>query len=252
MTVEKVAADGSVTLRQTFESIQVEQSTPAGKTAFDSTAPKDSQSGNTLGTIMSAIVGESVTIVLAPNGSVNRVDGMSRIMDKAFSSVAQDPLVAQFMGQFKAGLSDESMASTFGQSFVIFPERALKTGDTWTGQVQMNNPVIGKVNSVTTYTLKTIDKANGSTIARIGQTLSQKQETDSSTASPLDALGVSMKMGESKSQGEILFDVSRGRLQRTSSESETQMSMSMKNSAIGDLDMTGLTRNTTLMELVEK
>lgn len=252
MTVEKVAADGSVTLRETFESVRVEQNTPMGSTLFDSTSPaKPDQPPSPLDSVMSAMVGESITIVMAPDGRVSKVEGMSQIMEKAFGSLPQNPLLTQILGQLKTTMSDESMASTFGQSFAMFPNRALKAGDTWTGQAEVNTPIIGAVNTATTYTLKSIESTNGAAIARIAQTQTMKQG-GAAPASPLNALGMSMTLGESKSQGEILFDVTRGRLQRTSVESDMSMAMSLENSPAGNLAMTGSVRIMTLMELLDK
>jgi hypothetical protein len=101
LTVEDVAADGSATLRQTFESVRMEVSSPAGKTVFDSAAadkPTDLV-GATIGTTMSAMIGESITIVMLPTGAVTRVEGMSRILDKVMKTLPQNPAMAQTMSQ---------------------------------------------------------------------------------------------------------------------------------------------------------
>ena len=253
VTVEKVTADGSVTLRETFESVRMEQNTPMGSTVFDSTSPaKPDQPPSPVDSVMSAMIGESITLVLAPDGKVSKVEGMSRIMDKMFASLPQDPLSSQVLGQLKASMSDESFGSAFGQTFATFPNRALKAGDTWSDQAQANNPIAGRLTTATTYTVKSIDSANGSTIARIAQAQTIKQEAGPEAASPFSALGMTMKLGESKSQGEILFDITSGRLQKTALESDMPMTMSLKDSPLGSLDVTGSVRTIVLMELLQK
>ena len=252
MTVEKVAPDGSVTLRETFESVRVEQNNPMGKTVFDSTVPANpDQAASPIDPVMNAMVGESITIVMAPDGKVTKVEGMSRIMEKAFGSLPQNPLLTQLLGELKATMSDEAMATTLGQGFAAFPNRALKSGDTWTSQADVNTPIIGVMTTSTAYTLKSLESTNGVATARIAQTQTMKQGGQA-PASALNALGMNMKLGDSKSQGEILFDVTRGRLQKSSVDSDMSMTMSLENSPAGSLTMTASVRTTMLMELLEK
>ena len=71
IVVDDVAADGSVVLRQVFESVRIEVNTPMGKLAFDSDN-KDAATGDPFGKflagVMPAMIGESVRMRLLPNG----------------------------------------------------------------------------------------------------------------------------------------------------------------------------------------
>jgi len=248
MTVDDVAADGGVTLRQTFESVRIEQNSPIGKTVFDSTA-KDPAADPTLAAIMSTMVGESVVMVLAPSGAVLKVDGMSRILEKMTGALPQSPVTAPLVNQLKASLSDDAMRSVTEQGFAIFPNHPVKVGETWTSQFQMNNPILGRLNSERSSTLKGIENSNGASVAHIAVTLAMKQGADSV---PPGILGVSAKMGDSETQGEILFDVAKGRVQRSSLKSETPMSISLDAPGAGAINAKSIVRTTMVMEIVEK
>jgi hypothetical protein len=251
LTVEDIATDGSSTLRQTFESMRMEVNTPAGKAVFDSAAadtPIDPIAA-AMGMTMSAMIGESITIVLLPTGAVSRVEGMSRILDKIMKTLPQNPAVAQTIGQLQGMMGDDAMRSLFEQSFMKFPDRAVKAGETWTGQFKMSNPMFGALTTTLTSTLQGVEASNGASIARITATIAMAQDAQ---ASPTGLPGLTAKLADSRGEGEILFDITKGRLQKSSFKTEMPVTMSMTSPAGGDINSQMLVRNTVTMEIVEK
>jgi hypothetical protein len=251
MTVDDVAADGVVTLHQTFESVRMEMSSPAGKMVFDSTSPDKPADpvSAAMGATMSAMIGESITIVLAPTGTVTKVEGMSRIFDKVMKSMPQDQVAAQVSGQLKASLGDDAMKAMFAQSFATFPDHPVKPGETWTGQFSINNPMLGATTTTRTSTFQGIDTSNGSPIARIGVLLVVKRDPGAAPTSPM---GMTVNLGDSKSKGEILFDVTRGRVQKSTLETDLNMTMAMPTPDGGQIETKNSGRVTVTMEIVEK
>jgi hypothetical protein len=249
LTVEDVAADGSATLRQTFESVRMEMTSPAGKAVFDSTAadkPTDPVAA-AMGMTMSAMIGESITIVLLPTGAVTRVEGMSRIVDKIMNALPPNPAITQTISQLKGMIGDDAMRGMFEQSFVKFPDRAVQAGETWSGQFKMSNPLFGALNSTLTSTLKGVESSNGASIAHITATVAMTQDAE---AKPSALPGMSAKFADSKAEGEILFDITKGRLQKSSFKSEMPVTMSLPGPG-GNLNSQMLVRNTITMEIVE-
>lgn len=251
LTVEDVATDGSATLRQTFESARMELNSPAGKAVFDSAAadkPTD-PIAVAIGATMSAMIGESITVVLMPTGAVIKVEGMSRIFDKIMKALPQDPTGAQVFGQFKGTMSDDAMRSMFEQGFVTFPDHAVKAGETWTGQFKMSLPIIGTLTTTRTSTLQGVESSSGASIARIATMIAMRQDAE---ASPPGPMGMTAKLADSKGEGEILFDIARGRVQKTSSRSEMPVTMSMTGPDGSQINAQSLVRTTMTMEIVEK
>jgi hypothetical protein len=251
LTVEDVATDGSATLRQTFESVRMELNSPAGKAVFDSAAadkPTD-PIAVAIGATMSAMIGESITVVLVPTGAVIKVEGMSRIFDKIMKTLPQDPTGAQVFSQLKGTMSDDAMRSMFEQGFATFPDHAVKAGETWTGPFRMSLPIIGTVTTTRTSTLQGVESSNGTSIARIATMFAMRQDAE---ASPPGPMGMTAKLADSKGEGEILFDIAKGRVQKTSSRSEMPVTLSMTGPNGSQINAQSLVRTTVTMELVEK
>ena len=60
-----------------------------------------------------------------------------------FKNVSADPMMAGMFDGMKANLSDDAMKNLFTQSFAQFPDKPIKVGDDWNGQVSTANPMLG-------------------------------------------------------------------------------------------------------------
>ena len=92
--VEDVAADGTATLRQVIESVRMELNSPLGRTVFDS-ASKDSDPtatplSQTMSAAYSAMIGQPLTMVVSPRGTVQKIEGMARLMERVLNAQPQD------------------------------------------------------------------------------------------------------------------------------------------------------------------
>ena len=250
-TVQDVTADNTAIVRQTFESIRLEANSPAGRTVFDSTAPdKPSDSPTaTVAAMMSAMVGESITLAIAPSGTILRVEGMTAIFDKAMKALPpQGPATAPVFDQLKRAMNDDTFRGMVEQGFGFFPERSVKVGDTWTSQSDVMNPLLGRITTVRTYRLDRIESREGASLAHIAVTLAMKQTGPAATAIP----GINAAMEEGKSTGEIVFDATKGRVQQATFSSEMPMNLSIGPPGTDPVSAKGLVRTTLTMELVEK
>jgi len=223
MKVLSVAADGSATIQQTFEAVRMEMTTPAGTMVFDS-AVKEPATDPTmagLAALLTGMIGEAITVVLKPNGGVVKVEGMTRIFEKTSAAMPADVASGPLLASLKSALSDEAMQRTFGQSFSTFPDAPVGTGETWTTTSDVVQPIIGTVNTVRTATLQAVETTGGSAMARIGIVVAVKQSAEAPAA------GAPMKitMGEAKGTGEITFDVTNGRIKRTTVDMNMPMTM---------------------------
>jgi hypothetical protein len=246
-TVDDVAADGTTTLRATFESINVDMTTPMGRMAYDTAHPENaSDPGSMLKGIFGNMVGESFTAVMTPAGAVQRVEGLSKISEKMFANLP--PEAAPMLGGLRQGLSDDAMKLNMSQSLVKFPDRALKAGDTWNDQVTSPNPMMGPVTVSSTSTLKAIEGAGDKQVARIASTLTVRQDSTTPGAGPM---GMTVKMDEAKGDREVVFNVAQGRTEKVT----TKMSMPMAISGTAPdgtaLNMRSATRSVTTLELLQ-
>jgi Family of unknown function (DUF6263) len=246
-TVDDIAADGTTTLRATFESINVDMSTPMGRMAYDTAHPETaSDPGSMLKNIFGNMIGESFTTVVTPAGAVQRVEGLSKLSDKMFASLPAE--AAPMLGGLRQGLSDDAMKLNMAQAFAKFPERPLKTGETWDDQVTSINPMMGPVTVSSTSTLKAIEGAGDKQVARIVSTLTLRQDSATPGAGPM---GMTVKMDEAKGDREVLFSIAQGHMQKVTTNLAMPMSISGTAPDGTALNMRSATRSTTTLELLQ-
>lgn len=247
MVAEDVAADGTATVRVTFESVKMDMSGPMGNIVYDSAAPPTQPADPMTDAIakgMSVLVGESFSLVTTPNGAVTKLEGMSRLAEKFQKTVPQ--AAGMGLGGLESMFSDESMKSTFEQSFATLPDRRVKPGDGWTHQAKIANPM-GPMTTSTAYTLKAVESPGGAQLARVALTMVLKP---AGPATPNAAMPMTVTLGEGSGEGEIWFDVRVGRLQKSVLRQTQPMTMSMADGSA--LAIQALTKATTTVELVEK
>lgn len=239
-----VAPDGSATLQQTTEAVSIEMSAPMGKVAYDSADPASAgkdEAAQALARVYGAMVGSTISIAMSANGTIQRIDGVQKVLDRITQELPPDRPGGRGL---RSVLSEEAVRASLEQSFPRLPPQAVKPGDTWNGQIALGSDAIGRVAGAQTFTLASLDGG----VATIAVALSLKQES----APPVGPAGATIKMGESKGDGRIVFDVAAGRIRTSTMKTEMPSTMS----TVGPDGRPAQTRNTTrtsmTMELVEK
>jgi hypothetical protein len=251
-TVESVNPDGTTNLREVIESMRMNVESPMGKIAFDS-AKKEPASANpaeaAMASVLSALVGESFLVTLSPTGIVQKVEGLSRVMDNILKKMPPGGAGPVFEGM-KAGLNDEAIKNLFAQSFAQFPGRALKAGETWENKLAVPNPVLGGILTTSTSTLVSVDQRGGAQIATIATKLQIERDP---SATPVAApMRMKADLLPSTGDGELLFDVSKGRMQRGITHITVPMTMSGTGPDGSAVNMKTNARTTLTLELLEK
>lgn len=248
---EEVGSDGTTTLRQTFQSIRMENVNPSGKFVIDSAARDTTQNPMVEGmrSVIAAMVGDSVTLEIAPDGAVRRVQGASRIADKVSKVMSADPAAAQVGQGLRTSLSDEALKTTLEQTFPRLALPPLKVGDQWQGQIAMGNPAIGRITGRSTFTLKALDGAPDGVVARIAVALTLRQDV---VPPPSGPAGMVMTLGDAKGTGEIVFDVAKGMILRSTMKSELPSTVVMTGPDGSPATMENKATTTMTMEMIEK
>src|SRR5262249_13381385 len=136
--------------------------------------------------MLGSLIGESVTVVMTPAGSVQKVDGMAKLFEKMAAKLPSDPTGGMLTASLKGMLADEGVRSMLEQGFGHIPDQAVKVGETWSGEMKLGSAATGRLLGSTTSTLKSIDAG----VARIGVTLTLKQDGEPA-AGPM---GMTMKL----------------------------------------------------------
>ncbi len=250
MRVEDVASDGATTLRQTFASVKMEMNGPMGHLEYDTAAPSANANPiiQSMRQVLGGMVGESVTVVQAPDGSVRKVEGASRILDKIVKAMPGGPSSQAASQGLRSLLSDDALKTTMEQSFSKFPPNPVKPGDTWDGQMSMGNEAAGRIGGTVTFTLKSIDGSPDAAVARIAVGLRLKQEAPA----PPGPNGMTVNLGEVRGEGELLFDAAKGRIRKSTMRTDLPSTISGAGPDGNPVTMQNKTTTTMTMELVEK
>jgi Family of unknown function (DUF6263) len=250
-STENVAQNGSTTLQQVIESAKVDFNTPMGKLAYDSANPSAAPDPQTkmLQATFSAMIGEPVTVIMDSTGTVEKVEGFTRLVEKMFKTLPQDPASAAGLNALKTSLSDDAMRNMLGQGFAVLPARPIKPGDTWNSQLTNTNPMVGKMTTTITSTLKAIEGAGDNQVARVAMKLAITQDGAGAMPNPM---GLVTKVGESTGEGELTFDLGKGRLQRSSLHTLLPMTMTGNGPDGSPVTMQSNAKTTVSMELIEK
>ena len=230
----------------------MEMRSPIFNMTYDSAKPVDDSNplNVMLKNVFSGIVGESFTLVMAPTGEIQKVEGLSKIADNVFKNVPNDPGAAGVLDGLKANLSDDGMRSMLGQTFAQFPKRPLKVGETWKTDLTSTNPMLGTLTTSVTSTLQAIEGEGSNRVARIATSMTIKPDA-TKPAAP-NAIGLTVKMGDTTGEGEQLFEVGSGRLRRSNVLVNLPMTMSGTGPDGSPLAMTTTVKGTTTVELIEK
>lgn len=247
ITAEKVAADGAATLKTVFDAIRMDMTSPAMSVSYDSASPTTPSDPTVaeIARMFGQMLGESVVVTIAADGTVRAVEGTAQIRQKVEGTSAAASAMSMLGGGLEVFLSDEAMRGTFSQMFAKLPDKPARIGDSWTSEISVPNPA-GRQTITSTFTLKGVERIDGRDLTKIG--VAQAIKT-----APGGAMGpFTIQAGDAAGTGEILFDHVVGRPERASMTSTMPMTMSMTGPDGSALSVQSTTTSKLTIEFVKK
>jgi predicted secreted protein len=148
----------------------------------------------------SGLKGASFYMIVAPNGAIKSVAGIDIMLNKMAAKMTTDTSqVKQIKDALSKQFSAEVVKQTMESSFKIYPDRAVKIGDSWTvdTKMQMSMPI----ETITQYTLKEVK--DGIAILSVKGTLVSKGN--------FEAMGNKMETDlKGTNSGEASLDIKTG------------------------------------------
>ena len=251
LTVAAVNVDGTATLRQSIEAVSLEMSTPAGKVAYDSARPPGQDADprvQGMARTIGGMVGEAISVTMAPNGAVRRIDGAARIVTKLIENLPRDPMSGALAQNIRSMLSDDALRNSLEQSFSRLPDQPVNVGDTWTSEQAVGADASGKVVGKSTFTLKAIEGGGAAAVARIAVALALRQESV-----PASGASTVMKLGAgSKGEGELVFDIGRGRIETNSMRTDMPSTVTLRGPDGGAITLQNNSKTSMTMTRIQK
>jgi hypothetical protein len=243
--------DGSATLRHAIEAVSIDVTTPAGKFAYDSGRPVADDADPrviAMSKTVGGMVGEAVSVTVSSTGAVRRIDGAARIAQKLIDNLPRDPMSGGLAQNIKGMLSDDALRAALEQSLSRLPEQPVSIGDTWTAEQAVGADATGKLLGKSTFTLKALEGAGDAQVARIAVSLALRQdEVPSAGASTVVRLGQG-----SKGDGEVVFDLARGRIETNTMRTDLPSTVTMRAPDGGTLTLQNNSKTVMTMTRVDK
>ena len=215
--VEEVAADGSATLRQVIESVRVEMRLPTGTIQFDSDTAGPDAGGSPMVQAMSAayraLIGQPVRMVVSPAGAILKVEGFSQLLERVLNAQPGNRVTPELLEGFRNMFRDDATRDMLAWGVAPFPDRPLHAGDTWQDSGTATVPIVGTSTTRREWTLRDVARTDGRSTAHVAAVFTM--EPDPSAPQPaLGAMPMPFHLGASSGDSDVLFDLSRGRVQR--------------------------------------
>jgi hypothetical protein len=202
--VQGVNNEGEAVIKQKFDRVKMKMTGPNGGFEYDS---KSEAAPTGLGALIApmykAMTQSEFEITMTARGEVKDV----KVPEEVLTALKSSPGAAQ-MGDIATAEGFKKMIS---QGALVLPQDPPKEGDTWQTKVEMSNPAVGKQTVETTYRYEGTKDTEGTKYAVIKPDLKMNFDAGEAKVAPQ----LSMKIAEQSSDGEILFNIDKGRLYST-------------------------------------
>lgn len=172
----RVAPDGSATMDMVLERIAMKMSMMGASVEFDSRtydpAAVPSEEMRMVGKVFSAMAGSRFTVIIGPDGQVQKIEGMNEIRDRVLADLASEKMpasVRKMIDQLGSLFSDENMVQQLKSFDRMIPSKApVGVGDTWNQTWSMNMPMFhGTIEGTGEYELVGFEELGGRRCAKI-------------------------------------------------------------------------------------
>lgn len=252
LTVDGVAQSGVASVHETVTAIRSELTSSNGHSVVDTAAASETTKdpiAESMSKLLAAVVGQPINIVFAPDGTIRSIEGGSRLLQRVAEAAGADRDAAMASQALTSIYSDDALRSMLEQSFPKVPAQALKPGDTWTGQLALGNQAVGRIAGDLTFTLKAVEGAGSSQRATVGAAMKLRQAVKPAAGG---ATRVSLTLGDSRGDGEMVFDLSRGCITRNTMRTEMPSTVSMIGPDGKPVTFANRVTTTATMELTDK
>ena len=172
--VLEVDPQGIATVKLTYSEIQNTTRTPNGDVVYDSTRPKPvSKASAPLDQVYGSLLGQSITMKIAPDGRISDVQGLENLMTRLMNSFQQPGMspqaVAAMQKTMKESFGDQFVKSAMQQTAVLYPEKPVGVGDSWPYRITVSSSFPLAISGTRTLTarrngISTIDEKSNISI----------------------------------------------------------------------------------------
>lgn len=129
--VTDVGADGTMTIKGTYDSVSFKNDGPMGLIEYDSTKPPVEVPDMAKG--FAALVGQGYSWKMTPNGTITEVLGAQEMVERMLAKldVPEGPQKAAMEKSMRDQFSDQAVKRQLQKTMVTYPDKPVAIGDSW-------------------------------------------------------------------------------------------------------------------------
>lgn len=232
---KEITEDGHATVEAVFESIRLEIQAPMQpKRSYDSANPDPEGTANSLAGPVNAVVGQPLTIVFSPDGTVKSITGVEAISDKMGG------------GPGAAAFSEQAISKLFEITFRHLPDKPVEPGESWQREFDIPLPSIGTMKGVGTTTLESVE-AGLATLKTASTITLQPPNPDE----PPNIRMKNMTLTDASGESITTFDTARGLVRRVAGSTTMPIELTMTGRDGAESKISLLVKSATTSELIE-
>ena len=231
---------GNLRLAWVYDRVVMESSAGGNQVTIDSAEPSD----DPVGEAWARMIGQEVIVVMSPRGEVIAVEGIDEIVQGPLDALPDSPETQGIKQLMAQSFGEEQIKYLMQASVAVYPEEAIAIGDRWEFDLQMENPLMGKVNVLNSYQATALDSTEfGACLAadvsiemefESGGMLNQLTEIFRQQGADVK---VDVDLNVEDARGDICVDLATGLVSRMRQELDLLMTMDMQ-LAMGDQPQT--------------
>ncbi|MBI5761910.1 MAG: hypothetical protein HZA51_00125 [Planctomycetes bacterium] len=216
------ATDGGAKLSWTYDRAMQKIESPMLEAAYDSDSAGNEDESEMLADLLQAMIGGKFNIEMSKDFSNASCSGMEAILDKTQEAGAGGMLSQQLQRE----LTDDRGRVTYGETmYLMYPNKEVKVGETWAKTQRDTIPQLGKVVSHYEYKLDKIAEEAGRKVAIVSFKSNVENDKSDKSAKEDDAMHGMTPVIKGLSTGVTTFDIERGMVTKSVSNSETNIEM---------------------------
>lgn len=233
--VASVAEDGTIVINSTFVRTRVETDSPAGVAIMDTADPPAEGEESSAASVMRAMNGKTIQIVLTSRGEVLDVRGFDQLWAALGAGAKDNPTYQYMIEALKESFGPETIRQGAQQSIPLFPQEPVTPGSGWTQSMAMDVGTMGGMKASTSYTMRGASTHAGRDCLELATTvqlsadgepplLDQMRQMFAQQGATAD---VDWKFHDSSGQGSLWLDRETGMVVENTSDLKMAMDMNM-------------------------
>jgi hypothetical protein len=215
--VTEVADDGTMAIEMKYERIGVVVRAMGNEIIYDTSDEATPGEDNPL-SMLDDLIGKRLVFQVTPLGRVVGVQGFGELFDEMRTKVAEDPASSNVVALVEAGFDENALKTMCQQGLVIFSEKPVGPGDTWTADLEISNPAMGAIDAKATFDVRGPATRREKKCVELGMSMKMsfgddspllQQLRDSFAQQGMEA-NLDWELGEVKSSGTMWVDPGTG------------------------------------------